>query len=337
MIISGGMAKTSKTMKEIAAELGVSRTTVSLVLQGRGDEYRISRETQRTILSYVEQAEYRPNYFAKALNRGRSDIIGAVFPDVFESFMGNIIRGIESVLYPEGYSLMISTSSFDNRREKRIVEKMVWQGVDGIILVPTMPFRKEGRYEGSHIAPLAERGYPLVAVDRTVPGIETSTVLQNDREAAFSAVTELLRGGIRSLFCLSFDLEASSIGERLEGYRRAVGEAGLAERMFTLQALDPESGDLERLIDALHADGSRPEGWFVTTSGLSEKLAWLLKQKNDDARIARFGEAPPWADSRMRDIPHPHREMGRAAAELILELIDAPGTPPRSVICPSGG
>jgi DNA-binding LacI/PurR family transcriptional regulator len=330
------MAKSSKTMKQIAAELGVSRTTVSLVLQGKGDEYRISRDTQETIRSFVEESEYKPNYFAKALNRGRSDIIGAVFPDVFESFMGNIIRGIESVLYEEGYSLMISTSRFDNRRERLIVEKMVWQGVDGIILVPTMPFRGEGTYEGEHVKRLLEEKYPLVIVDRNIEGLVSHTVLQDDFEAAWRAVSGVIGEGARSIACLSFDIAASSINQRLSAYRQALKEAGLKERSIILDRLDPESDDLEKAVTRLLSEGISPDAWFVTTSGLADKLAWLLEKTEAKPAIIRFGETPPWNKPRMRDIPHPHREMGRAAAELLLELIEKPDTACRHITCVSG-
>ncbi len=336
MIISLDMAKTSKTMKQIAAELGVSRTTVSLVLQGKGDEYRISRETQERIRSFVEEEEYRPNYFAKALNRGRSDIIGAVFPDVFESFMGNIIRGIESVLYEMGYSLMISTSSFDNRRERLIAEKMVWQGVDGIILVPTMPFRGRGSYENSHVKRLLDKKYPLVIVDREIEGLESHTVLQDDFDAAYRAVSEIIEEGARSVACLSLDVAASSIDQRLSAYGQAVQEARLQETRIILRDADPESDDLADAVAGLYADGRGPDAWFVTTSGLAEKLAWLLKRSAHNAPIIRFGETASWTEARMRDIPHPHREMGRAAAELILELIENPETESRHITCRCG-
>ncbi len=323
-------------MKQIAAELGVSRTTVSLVLQGKGDEYRISRDTQEMIRSFVEESEYKPNYFAKALNRGRSDIIGAVFPDVFESFMGNIIRGIELVLYEEGYSLMISTSSFDNRRERLIVEKMVWQGVDGIILVPTMPFRGNGVYESAHVKRLLKEDYPLVIVDRNIDGLESHTVLQDDYEAAYRAVTEAIGKGARSVACLSFDIAASSIDQRLSAYRQAVTEAGLKETSIILNRIDPESDDLETAVAGLLSEGISPDAWFVTTSGLAEKLAWLLEKSEAKPVIIRFGETAAWNKARMRDIPHPHREMGRAAAELLLELIEKPDTAYRHITCRSG-
>lgn len=311
-------------MQEIAREIGVSRTTVSLVLQGKGDEYRISRETQELIQNHVAQSDYRPNYFAKALNRKKSDIVGAVFPDVFESFMGNIIRGLESVLYPAGYSLMISTSNFDREREASILEKMVWQGVDGIILVPTMPFRSREDYSGSHIAALTAKEYPLVVADRLVPGVETHSVLQDDYSASLKMLRSLQQDGFTNTCCVSFDLEASSVQNRLSAYRTATAEAGGYEQYILLTSLMPKEDPLEAALNALLQGHSPPDSWFVTTSGLGEKLIWLLEQLGRRDPVLRFGTSSPWAGKRgvdVREIPHPHQEIGTRSAGLLLELI----------------
>jgi DNA-binding LacI/PurR family transcriptional regulator len=323
-------------MKEVAEHLGLSRTTVSLVLQGRGDEYRISRETQQMVLDYVKKTSYKPNYFAKALNRGRSDIIGAVFPDVFESFMNNIIRGIESVLYERGYSLMISTSRFDNKRECSVIEKMVWQGVDGIILIPTMPFHGETPYDGSHIESLLRQGYPFVVVDRVIEGLETHTVLQNDRKAARNAVSKAISQGARNVCCVSLALAASSIDARLAGYREAVQAEGMEETVISLFSLNPESDDLEKQTEEVMRSASPADTFFVTTSGLADKLSWILRTYHFDARIIRFGETPRWVEASMEDIPHPHKEMGEAASKLLLDVIRQPDLPPQHIVCEAG-
>jgi LacI family transcriptional regulator len=320
------MAKKRTTMKEIARELGVSRTTISLVLQGKGDEYRISRETQELVLAHVREQDYKPNFLAKALNRGRTDIIGAVFPDVFESFMGNIIRGMESVLYHQGYSLMISTSSFDQQRERLILEKMVWQGVDGIILVPVMPFQRRG--DGTEnrlfLSELLEKSYPLVMVDRTVPGCPTHAILQDDLKLSHRAVQSLIRGGKRKICCISFDLAACSLKARIAGYRQALSEKDLQEDIMLLHQLDPESEDMSSALMKRLSSPAPPEAFFVTTSGLADKLKWLLSQAGLSLPIVRFGEKPPYDHSDIIDIPQPHQLMGKEAALLLLEAIENP-------------
>jgi DNA-binding LacI/PurR family transcriptional regulator len=351
----------AKTMKDIAKQLGLSRTTVSLVMQGRGDEYRISQTTQNLIRTLVEETDFKPNYFAKALNSGKSAVIGAIFPDVFEPFMSNLIRGIETVLYHKGFSLTISTSRFDACREQALVEKTVWQGADGIILVPTMPFNGQAPYDSSHIRPLLDLGYPLAVVDRTIPDLETHRVLQDDYGMARSAIERLINrlghpgtqkaeaeAGVRAeaeaeagaeagaksrpsrpsrLFnipCVSFDLAASSIKARVQAYIDAMQAAGLSAETLFLDCIDPESSDLADKVQE-QLDSSRPpDAFFVTTAGLAEKLYWLLlhSRRLPTVPILRFGSSSQWLDSPFIEIAQPHEQMGVAVANLVLDLIE---------------
>jgi DNA-binding LacI/PurR family transcriptional regulator len=338
----------AKTMKDIASRLGLSRTTVSLVMQGRGDEYRISRTTQQLIKALVEETDFKPNYFAKALNSGRSAMIGAIFPDVFEPFMSNLVRGIETVLYDRNYSLTISTSRFDAGREQALVEKTVWQGADGIILVPAMPFRNQAPYNSNHIRQLLDIGYPLVAVDRTIPDLATHRVVQDDYGMARTALERLMAGlskpdtarnrpddtkGRHSkrsagrpllIPCISFDLAASSIEARIQAYIDAMLAAGHETATLLLDRIDPESTDLAERVLPLLESGKPPDAFFVTTAGLAEKLHWLLRRSCSSPvpPIIRFGSSSRWLDSSFIEIPQPHEQMGIAVASLMLDLID---------------
>ena len=331
----------ARTMKDIAKQLGLSRTTVSLVMQGRGDEYRISRATQSLIRTLVEETDFKPNYFAKALNSGRSGMIGAIFPDVFEPFMSNLIRGIETVLYHRGYSLTISTSRFDASREQALVEKAVWQGADGIILVPTMPFTGQAPYDSSHIRPLLDLDYPLVVVDRTIAGLETHRVVQDDYGMARGALGKLI-GRLRTpgsskartsiakpdrrlhIPCVSFDLEASSIKARVQAYLDTMMAAGQRAETLFLDCIDPESTDLARLVQNQLDSANPPDAFFVTTAGLAEKLYWLLRRSSQlkAVPILRFGSSSRWLESPFIEIPQPHEQMGVAVADLMLDLMD---------------
>ena len=316
----------AKPMKDIATQLGLSRTTVSLVMQGRGDEYRISRATQNLIRNLVEETDFKPNYFAQALTSGKSAVIGAIFPDVFEPFMSNLVRGMETVLYERNYSLTISTSRFDVRREQALVEKTMWQGADGIILVPAMPFTEQAPYDNSHIRPLLDIGYPLVVVDRTIPGLATHRVVQDDYGMARKTLEGLVarlgkagRPGRRSdnskgeadtpsvrgeiaapgrrlcIPCVSLDLAASSVRARIQAYEDVMKAAGVETNTIFLGSLDPASTDLADAVRNLVDSGRNPDAWFVTTAGLAEKLQWLLHRPGErpGERSGERSDSPP--------------------------------------------
>jgi LacI family transcriptional regulator len=325
------------TMKQIAEELGLSRTTVSLVLQQKGDLHRIRKETQQRILDYARNAGYKPDYFASALNSRQSGVIGAIFPDVFESFMGSLIRGMESVLYERGYSLMISTSRFSGEREREHIASMVYRRVDGLILVPTMPYHGNAPYDSSYLMELSVQRFPIVLVDRYLKNLPLPCVLQHDHQLAYNAVETLIQKGHERVVCVSFNLQATSIEDRLRGYHDAMQTHHLPERLVLLSAQDPDSSDLADEVTNLVNSKDYPDAFLVTTTGLADKLNWILARLGQHLPIVRFGTASPWVSHPdIRDIAQPHTEMGRNAAELLLELISSPykvGSDPTTILC----
>ncbi len=312
-------------MKELADVLGISRTTISLVLKGKGDQYRISRETQHKILQLVEQENYRPNYFAQALNRNRTQTIGIVFPDLFEAFMVEMVRGIEDVLAPRDYTMLLMTSRFRLRNEKKNLENLLHRGTDGILLIPTCHYAGE-KEDRTHLKSLMEGSRNIIMLDR-VPDFWTgSSIVQNDYEGGKTAAGYLRNAGSASYLSVSLDLTASSIKDRLRGFSDILPQA----EEILLKEQNPGSSDLK---DALEAHISRiipsedsPIGIFVTTTGLSlrvnEILASMGLSQNREYRIIRFGSDPRGFSSGMASIPQPHYEMGKQGASLLLDIIE---------------
>ena len=287
-------------MKQLAESLGVSRTTVSLVLQGKADKYRISKETQNRILKKVEELDFKPNYFASALNKGRTGTIGVIFPDVFEGFMSHMVRGIESNIYKNGLSMMLSTSRFDNNREKKIIKEMLYRGIDGLLIVHTAPFIGQS-FDYSHLYQLHEKQLPYVMIDRYLPELPACLILQEDKRMAEKYVTGLIESGASEICCVSFHLDVSSVRDRISGYADTMKEAGKKEHYIFLEEQNPDARDLYLAIENLIKNNQIPDCFFVTTRGIAEKLAWVLKQKGisieDDVTICCFGSSSQWLDS----------------------------------------
>ncbi len=316
------------TMKQLAEQLGLSRTTVSLVLQGKGTQMRISQETQQRIMEKAEELNFVPNYLATALSNGRTGTVGLILPDIFEGFMGSMIRGIEDVLYHEDLTIFLSTSRFDNDREQEIVAQMTHRDVDGIIMAPAAPFPGT-RFDYSHIGQLISRKLPLVLVDRYIPGLTATSVIQADEELAFETTRQMLADGIDSITCIGFNLEITSLQDRVTGYRNAMDEAGKQPELLLLDRQDPDAHDISSYIENRIRSGTLPQAFLVTTSGLADKLIWLLQQQGidvgDDIIVTKFGERQPWERSPVRTIRQPTYAMGiRAAEELLAQLSGQP-------------
>ena len=323
-----------KNMQELADILGISRTTVSLVLKGKGDQYRISRTTQEKILKLVEEENYKPNYFAQALNRKKTRTIGIIFPDLFEEFMVEMIRGIEDVLAPRNYTMVLMTSRFRLGNERKNLEDLLYRGADGILLVPTCHYMGE-KEERSHIRELEKRGTQLVMIDR-IPDFWTGpAILQNDAAGALHAAEYLQRENCRHFLSVSLDLSASSIRKRLQVFKERLPES----ETIVLKEQNRESDDLRdaliRYISKAKPDKANPAGIFVTTAGLALRVNEILQAEgyslNREYRIIRFGSDPGGYKSGMRAIPQPHYEMGREGASMLLDMIENRGSDSREI------
>jgi LacI family transcriptional regulator len=213
-------------MASIAAELGISRTAVSLVLKGAGDRYRISADTQARVRELSERLEYRPSALATALATGRTGVLGLIFPNVYESFMSEVVRGVEEVLHEAGAVMMLCTSGFDPAQELRNVRALVDREVDALIFVPYAPFRGEAHDSDAPFAVLRDAGLPTVCVDRVPPRWSGPAVVQDDRAAAARAALRLAGAGARRIAYVSFDLACSSLDDRRAGWADGLSAAG---------------------------------------------------------------------------------------------------------------
>jgi DNA-binding LacI/PurR family transcriptional regulator len=332
MLYRYSMIEEKATIDTIAIACHLSRTTVSAVLRGDAERYRISPATANRVREAAEALDWKPNYFARSLNRKKTGTIGVLFPDVFERFMGETVRGIEEALAEADYRMLLSTSRFDPDEELRAIEAFSYRGVDGLLIAPYVPFAGEP----SRSAELAQAiaSTPCVVIDRVPDGLDPRAagfgqVVQADRAAAREATRFLAKDGGRVAF-LGFDLAASSVRERCAGYREAAMELGFQAEEVFLRELNPDSTDLVDAVARIDSREDRPPAWLVSTEGLAYKLAAVMEARGrtvgTDVRIARFGMDPPFFDTGLIGLRQPHRELGRTAATLLLKLVDPPPT-----------
>ncbi|MEO8409233.1 MAG: LacI family DNA-binding transcriptional regulator [Propionivibrio sp.] len=331
-------------MKSIAAELSVSRSAVSFVLAGEAERRRINPETARRILQRARELGFRPNYFAQALNTGKTGAIGLVFPDVHEAYMAEMLRGIDLVFADHEVTMMLSSSRMDRLVELKNVESLLYRGIDGLIIVPCADFN--GR--PTAIAPLrsvlAGTPIPVVCADRIPRAWTGSSVVQDDRRGARLAVERLIDHGAERVACISFDLDVSSVAARIAGYHDAL--AGRQKKtdpqwLILLDQVDALAGDLSAALQDLlcRPAEERPDAWFVTTAGLSYRTRDLLSRLSapgdPPALIARFGVDPAYFSSGMISVVQPHREIGRRSAELLFAHMANPELPPQQIVLPN--
>ncbi|MDF1568795.1 MAG: LacI family DNA-binding transcriptional regulator [Spirochaetaceae bacterium] len=316
------------TIKELAALLEVSPTTVSLVLGGKAETHRIASDTRRKIEDAAARLGYRPNHLAQAMRRGKTDTLGVIFPDVSEAYMNMVLRGIEQIALEKNKGLMIATSSLNPTVEARNIQMLLDRRIDGLLIIPYAPFRGED-YRPTAIQEAAGSGLPIVAIDRHIPDITPHAVIAADESASRQAAELLISKGCRHLAYLGFDLVITTLENRRKGFYEAAMNTGvdILTTEILLKELNINSSDLTEHLKGLAAENNMPDGFLVSTAGLALRLQHLMRTNNYRAAgkvplIARFGEDLPYFPTGMIQIRQPHEELGRRAVKKLLTLID---------------
>lgn len=212
------------TIKDIAREAGVSASLVSFVMsnEAAGESlYRVSGETTRRVLEVAERLQYKPNSSARALRSGKTGTIGVVVSDIANPFFAEIARYLEDRAYEYNYNVIFASTDENPDKFRSVTEVLLNKGVDGLIVVPC------GGSELS-IRELAASGVNMVLLDRLVPGLEVSSVVLDNRQAARKITEKLIRKGARKVEMVSYTMSISNARDREQGYLDAMSAAGLA-------------------------------------------------------------------------------------------------------------
>lgn len=265
-----------KTIDEIAKETGFSRTTIAMVVNGRAENHRISRQTIGLIQDYIAIHGCTINYAARSLKLHRSDVIGFVAPDLANAFFARLMAALELQSRRHGLLVLAASTHEDPATEQEVIENLLARGVDGLILAPCTPPDPRALSRKRHRV-------PSVIVDRYF-GPGTAPVVMSDHfHSALAITTRLLalaQGGIAFL-CGHEDLP--SIQERIRGFREATATTG---RGVVLGRAEDSLEAGYALMTRLLAEAPRPPGAFLCSSLLILEGALLcLKQ--------RLGALPP--------------------------------------------
>jgi LacI family transcriptional regulator len=204
------------TMTELAALAGVDVSTVSRAL--RGDEGRVSPVTLARIQRLAREVGYRPDANAASLRSGRSHVIGMLVSDLTDVVMATFFEAIRAAAAAEGYlAIVTSTKSHESRRQATI-EDYLARRVDGVVVA-------DATLKHPVPARLSESGTPFVMAVRS--GGSHPCVIADDALGGRLAAEHLLAAGHRAICVVAGPRDTSSANGRLDGFRRALSQAGV--------------------------------------------------------------------------------------------------------------
>lgn len=198
------------TIKEIAKLAGVSTTTVSHILNDKGE--RFSQETREKVLKVVEDNQYAPNYFASNIIKNKSRLIGITVPNITEPFAATLINLIQKPLIAEGYNLMVSESSGVLEEELALFERYHQMAVEGILCFTSNKMPKTAVKESCY------RKIPIVFVDTGINQSIFGGVHFNEYETVVKAMEWLIRNQHKKIGLITADNSQHSFPHRTQGY-----------------------------------------------------------------------------------------------------------------------
>ena len=316
------------TIKQVADRAGVSMSTVSHVLNGT---HYVSPELTQRVLNAVDDLDYHLNPVARSLAGGRSGVIGLLMPDLFVSYGGEIVRGIDQELATAGYELMLYTTHNKKIKEPLFVSTLAHGLTEGVLLLlPHDP--------GAYLALLRKIHFPYVVIDHQGFDNYSPTVVATNWRGACEATRFLIELGHRRIAFIAGASHTSSAMERLNGYRAALEEAGIAfdpDLVGEGHFLRPNSYEaMERLL-ALPVP---PTAAFacndVSAFGVVDAVRNRGMKIPDDFSVIGFDDIPESSSMRptLTTVRQPLIDMGQTATRMLLEYIKNPDLPTQRVV-----
>jgi LacI family transcriptional regulator len=311
------------TVADVALRAGVSQSTASRVLSGRG---YVSSDSAARVRRAAESLAYVPNDIARSLKGRSTRVIGMVIDDLSQTFFAEVAAGIEAVLRTNGFWMIVAGTEGISSNEAHALERFAALRVEGIVLAPSTP------QSPSIVRHAIGRGIPIVEVDRrAAPGVCDAVLIENER-GGYLGTRHLIELGHRriALFGTPF-----TTGEgRLAGYRSALAEASISfdKRLISRVTFHPSDPEVAAgwLLDANPDATAIFATNNILTGGALQALRIRRRRVPDECSLVGFDDVPwmSFTDPPVTTIAQPARAIGEQAARLLLDRIDGRLTGP---------
>lgn len=312
-------------LADVADRAGVSLKTASRALN---EEYGVAPETAEKVFAAARELGFRPNRLARSLaGGGPSSAVGLLIPDVADPFVAGVAGAVERVLVARDLQLITASHGDDAHRQHRIASTLVERRVDALIVM-TAPGPVD------YLVPDIAHGLVVVALDRPLEGLDVDTVTVDNEAGSREAVMRLVAAGHRRIAALAVDTRLWTVACRLDGYRAALADAGIAadERLISTASDFGRAGeDMARMLAS-----DDPPTAVLATNHMAGRAA--MRAMRDAGVILDLAVFDSMDDNDLLATPPlvvvasgPDR-IGRLAAELTVERLGGLQASPRHAI-----
>jgi LacI family transcriptional regulator len=315
------------TIRDVAQHAGVSVSTVSHVLNGNAQHVGAIKRAR--VLQAMDELRYRPNAIARSMVKQKTATVGLVLTEIDNPLFIPVISGIEEVLRPAGYHIVLASAP-DVENEIQAIETLRSQQVDGFIFMSVSL-----RYPSEHLTHLKDEGVPFVVINRYLEDNEINQILWDDCGAGYLATRHLLSLGHTRIGTIAGPLynvpQRSSANERHRGWQQALQEEGIVvpDEWIVVGDYTYQGGyqAAKTLLAQAASKCAYPSALFVANEAMAMSTLKVLHEAGlrvpGDISIITAGDPPfsPYTIPALTTLSHPVQEAGQVASRILLNWL----------------
>jgi len=309
------------TIKEIAKLAGVSKSTVSRVIN---DAEHVSDKSRKKVQQVIEETGYIPNSIAKDLKKNSTNSIGVIVPRINTSTVSSAVEGISNIMYDNGYNLLLTNTRLDTAEEIKYLELLKEKRVSGILFFATEVTPK-------HLETLKKIDLPVVVLGQDISDIvDFPCVIHDDFNSAKDIVKYLIKYGHQRIAYIGVPEYDIAVGQlRKKGYKEALAENNLeAPEEYLYKGDFSISSGYKGMKEIIENSQELPTALFAVTDSLALGAIKYLKEQGyqvpEDISVVGIGnsEISSWITPELTTIDYDHLKAGEEASKILLDYID---------------
>ncbi|MGD9100369.1 MAG: LacI family DNA-binding transcriptional regulator [Anaerolineae bacterium] len=321
--------KSRPTIKDVAARAGVSRQTVSRVIN---DKAEVSPDTRARVLAVIEELGYRPNAAARSMVMGRTCTLGCIAPNLIDYTFASIIESAQAEARRLGYFFLTGSAPTESDVEP-LLEEMLRRRVDGLLVINP---RADERYR--NFLPLVEKGMAVVYLGNSPRDEPVSSVRGNDYEIGYQATRYLIGLGHADIATITGPNNEECVPDRLRGFRQAMAQTMLDPDPALVESGDWSATSGYQATRRFLASGRPFSAIFAQNDRMAVGAIRALREAGrhvpDDVSVIGVDDIPlsSYFDPPLTTLRQPLEELGRRVARVLIETIQNPKRSPEQLL-----
>jgi LacI family transcriptional regulator len=311
--------KTSITIKDVARKAGVSISTVSRVIN---DSKPVTDEIKQRVLDVIKETGYVPNPLARSLVTKKSQLIGVIVPEVSDSFVSEIVNGIEEIAKMYNYDILLCNTYSDKEQELKSINLLRAKQVEGIVMMSWL-------IDEEHINFINKCQIPATYISKTARGFDVYSVSISNTKATYDMTKYLIGKGHKKIGYIMTSKDTTVMEkERYVGYEKAMNEANLKIYEELVKSGDTEvEGGYKGMNEILKSE-IIPDAVFVTGDeaaiGAMNAIFDAGYRVPEDISVAGFNDVKLASIYRpkLTTVHQPLYDMGAVAIRMVIKMIN---------------